>query len=342
MQRSKQSLGLALVGLGHVGRGFCQLLIKQKTALERRLGVELRFLWVCDRHPDKKIKNLRLPSETRVTRNIKPLLGDPRVDIVIELMGGLTQARRLTLEALRSGRHVITANKLMLATCWPELLGAARRNNAHLFFEAAVASGIPIIRSIREGLVASRIHRIEGILNGTTNYILTRMMRDAMPYKEALTQAQRLGFAEADPSLDTSGADTAHKLSILASLASGSWVSPATVYREGIERLNLTDILFAQNRLSLVPRLLGIAEINTGARVSARVHPCLIPITDPMATVDDEYNAIAVSTDAAGTIYFQGKGAGALPAASSVLSDLVDLGQLILSSAQMQLPAQMR
>ena len=326
------SVGIALVGLGHVGRATCQLFEERRRRMEAILGAKIRLLWLIDRHPRNKTTKLRISSQTQVARDFGPMLKDNRVNIVVELIGGLEDARRLILEALANSKDVITANKLLLATCWEEIHQASREHNRAIYYEASVASAIPIIRSIREGLASSKIMALQGILNGTTNFILTRMIHEGLSYGEALKKAQALGLAEAKPTLDIEGIDTAHKLSILASLISGSWVAPRLAHIEGISGLNTADILFAQQHLGRTCRLLGLFRREDNGQLDFRVHPCLIPTKHPFATVHDEYNAIWLKTDRAGDLYFQGKGAGALPAANAVLSDLADAAKRLLDS----------
>lgn len=327
---TKPFIGIALAGLGNVGQAVVTLLKERRSSLEASLGTQLRLLWIIDRHPDKKISRLKLPTSVLTSNNMKTALSDDRVDIVIELIGGEDAALNLAMGALRRSKHLITANKLLLAAHWEQLHSAGAAGGARLYYEAAVASAIPIIRTIREGLASSKITSLQGILNGTTNFILTRMIHDQSNYASALRQAQSRGIAEADPRLDVQGFDTAHKLSILASLITGVWTPPKLAYVEGIEGLETADILFAQQRLNCTCRLLGLLRQETGGHMDFRVHPALIDIKHPFATVHDEYNAIWLETDRAGDLYFQGRGAGAFPAANAVISDLVDAAKRVL------------
>ncbi|MBI4369182.1 MAG: homoserine dehydrogenase [Elusimicrobia bacterium] len=317
--------GIALIGLGTVGQGVVQLLQRQWPMLQKITQGKLRLLWACDHHARGSIMKIPRIGDIRVSRTPKAALRDVRVNIVIELIGGLNEARRIVIQALETRRHVITANKLLLSTCWSELHEAGARGGRRLLFEASVASGLPIIKSMQEGLISSQIWRIRGILNGTTNYILTRMEQDGLDFKSALAQAQQRGFAEADPSMDIEGRDSAAKLSILASLALGRWVAPETIACRGLRGVELLDIQFAHQQLNRSVRLLGNFEITKSLRLCLWVRPCLIPRPHPLAAVYDEYNAIALATDAAGDLYFQGQGAGSLPAASAVVADLINL-----------------
>ncbi|MBI4248889.1 MAG: homoserine dehydrogenase [Elusimicrobia bacterium] len=327
-----QEIKVGLAGLGHVGSAAVKILQANRSNFSRRLGSSISLSWVCDRHPGKKLKNLSLPKSVKVTTNYRDLIEDPRVDVLIELMGGVADARRAVLGALQAGKHVITANKRLLSQHWDEIFRAAERHRKLVYFEASVAGAIPILQAVQNSLAANEIQEVLGILNGTTNYILTRMIHDRMSFDAALRRAQELGFAEKDPTLDLNGSDTVHKLSILASLVTGLRVPPGRIHREGIAGIDLNDVLFAGGELGRTVRLLGILRLQRrGGKnfYEARVHPALIEQKHPLASVHDEYNAVLLKTSYAGDQMFYGKGAGAEPAASAVLGDLFMLAKAI-------------
>ena len=323
-----------MVGLGTVGSGVLKLLQRSREEFSEKWGIRLDLVCVCDsRRPKEKLRAAGLSGGTlpSVTRDWRELLRHPGVQVVVELMGGRKEALSLVLSALRSGKHVVTANKEMLAHHWTEIGDCSILANRHVFFEASVAGGIPLIQSLEHGLASNRIRRIVGILNGTTNYVLTKMIHERISQSRALAQARQAGFAEKNPRLDMNGTDTAYKLSILASLVSRRWIAPESIYREGIGRLTLEDLKYVNQELGQTVRLLGIFQEVEG-QVQARVHPTLIPHRHPFAAVHGEYNAVLVEGDAAGDLIFYGKGAGALPAASAVVSDLLALAQGCLSA----------
>lgn len=330
----KDTVNIALVGRGTVGSSFLEIFRRGLPMLEQKTGASLRITWIVDRHKRPYQDKVQRPKITADWRNV---LRDPSVDIVVELIGGYEPARTLVLESLRAGKHVATANKALLAKHWDEIFTVAQQNKVLVYFESSVGSGIPVIQGLNEGLAANRIERVYGILNGTTNYILTRMAKEGIDFDTALKGAQAAGFAEADPSFDIKGIDAAHKLSVLASLAAGAWVRLEDVAVEGIDKINGWDVGFARRNLELVVKLLGVAHIN-GNQVSARVFPALIPNTHPFANVSAEYNAIIVHGDAAGDVMFYGKGAGGPAAASAVASDVVYLARQVASGTADQIP----
>ncbi len=258
----------------------------------------------------------------KVTTDAGALVEDPDVDVVVEAIGGVEPARELVTRALAAGKPVVTANKELLATAGPELFAAADRAGVDLLFEAAVAGGIPLLRPLRESLVGERIARVTGIVNGTTNFVLTRMSEQGSTYEQALAEAQRLGYAEADPTADVEGHDAAAKAAILATIAFGVRVASADVFREGISGVTAVDIAFA-GRLGYVVKLLAVAE-DDGTTTAVRVHPAMVPTTHPLAAVRDSFNAVFVEGDAVGELMFYGRGAGGSPTASAVLGDLID------------------
>ena len=321
-----KTINIGLVGFGTVGTGVVKLLKGQAPLLERRLAARLRLKRIAD-------LDLTKPRDVEVdpkilTTDAREIIEDPAIDIVIELIGGTTAAREVSLAALRSGKHLVTANKALLATHGLELFRAAAEKRVDLGFEASVCGGIPIIRAVREGLVANRIHSIEGIVNGTCNYILTKMTELGAPFAEVLKEAQDQGYAEANPSLDIDGIDAAHKLQILASIAYGGSVDFNAIHVEGIRGIDPADIQYAKD-LGYRVKLLAIAK-ETDGEIEVRVHPTLIPEDHLLAFVGGVFNAVYIVGDATGSLMFYGRGAGQLPTASAVVSDVVEIAQNIL------------
>ncbi len=312
---------VGMLGCGVVGTGVARLLIEHAEPISDRAGVPIQLERIAVRNLSKKRDPAVDP--TLLVRNAAGVVSDPRVDVVVEVMGGIEPARTLILEALRLGKPVVTANKELLATNGGELLGAAEAAGVDLKFEASVAGAIPIIHAIKESLAGDRLRRILGIVNGTTNYVLWRMTTTGAGYEEALAEATELGYAEPDPSADVEGFDAAAKCAILASLAFNTRVVAGDVYREGITDVTATDIA-AAGRMGYTVKLLAIAEQVNG-EVSARVHPAMIPAAHPLAAVTEAYNAVFVEGDAIGRLMFYGKGAGGPPTGSAVLGDLVDV-----------------
>ncbi|MBI5245461.1 MAG: homoserine dehydrogenase [Elusimicrobia bacterium] len=326
-------IGIGLAGLGNVGSEVARLLCARREEFRRRTGAELRLAAVCERRR-RAVLSLRLGKGVRRVSRWQDLLRVPEVEVVVELMGGEGAALALVLGALSSGRHVVTANKMLLSRHWDEVFKTARSKGRRVYFEASVAGGIPIIQAVREGLAANRIRSVLGIFNGTTNYVLSEMAHNGCPMPEALRRAQRLGLAERDPSLDMSGADTAHKVSVLASLLAGRWFPPERIPCEGIESVALEDIRFAISHLGRTARLVGKLAFDWDAdpvRVEAHVRPTLVPLAHPLANVHGAYNAVLVDTSSAGDLMFYGQGAGPGPAASAVLGDLLQLGRELSS-----------
>ncbi len=315
-------IGVALLGCGTVGREVLRLLTEQSAELAARVGAPVRLTGVAVRHPRR---HPEVPAEL-LTTDATELVSRDDVDVVVEVIGGIEPARSLLLTALQAGRGVVTANKALLAEFGPELYGAADAAGADLYFEAAVAGAIPLLRPLRESLAGDRITRVTGIVNGTTNFILSAMDTSGAGYAEALEEAGRLGYAEADPTADVEGYDAASKAAILASLAFHTRVTSADVYREGISEVSAADCLAARE-LGRTVKLLAICERaadGSGTEsVSARVHPAMIPRSHPLASVGGAFNAVFVEADAAGALMFYGQGAGGAPTASAVLGDLV-------------------
>ncbi len=319
-----QALRVGVAGLGTVGAGVLRLLRENADVIEARAGRPITVVAVCarDRARDRgcDLGALRWHDDPLA------LAADPGVDVVVELIGGAGDpARALALAALAAGRPVVTANKALLALHGAELAEAAEAGGAVLAYEAAVAGGIPVIKAVREGLAGNRIRRIAGILNGTCNYILTTMRERGREFADVLADAQRLGYAEADPSFDIDGVDAAHKLAILAALAFGRPVAFADVHVEGIRAVSALDQSFARE-LGYRIKLLGIAR-ETEAGIDSRVHPCMVPEAAPLARVDGVYNAVVVEGDFVGRVMLEGRGAGPGPTASAVVADLVDIAR---------------
>jgi homoserine dehydrogenase len=317
-------LSVGLAGLGTVGAGVLRLLRDNADVVAARAGrpVAVTAVSARDRARDRGVSVAGL----RWYEDAVALASDPGVDVVVELIGGADGvARTLVESAFAARKGVVTANKAMLAVHGAELAAAAEAAGMPLGFEAAVAGGIPVIKAVREGLAGNRITRIAGILNGTCNYILTRMATEGREFAEVLSDAQRLGYAEADPSFDIDGVDAAHKLAILAALAFGRPVAFQAVYVEGIRRVSALDVGFARE-LGYRIKLLGLARA-TEAGIEARVHPCMVPEDAPLARVDGVYNAVVAEGDFVGRLMLEGRGAGAGPTASAVVADLVDIAR---------------
>jgi len=320
---TKKTIGIGLLGLGTVGTGVWKLLEQNGDLLKERAGVSLEIKRVCVRDPKKK-REIQVP-ENLISINPDDILNDPGVDIVVELMGGIEPAGKILIEAIRRGKHVVTANKALIADRGEKLFKAAREKGVSFGFEASVAGGIPIIKAIREGFIANRIQEIYGIINGTANFILTEMADRGGDFSTVLKQAQKEGFAEQDPSFDVKGIDASQKLSILISLCYGVTPPREGMYVEGIDRVTGLDIEFAR-KLGYVIKLLAISKDHAGA-VEARVHPTMVPLHHPLADVKGVFNAIYLKGDAVGETMFFGRGAGMMPTASAVVSDIAQIAQ---------------
>jgi homoserine dehydrogenase len=324
------SIGVGLIGLGTIGTGVAKVLARNASVIEQRLGFPVRLVRVADLDTETDrgvdLSGIRFDSDS------EGLIDDPAVDIVVELIGGYDVARRLILRSIEGRKHVVTANKALLALHGSEIFDAASRVGVDVGFEASVAGGIPILRSVREGLVANRIESLHGIMNGTTNYVLTEMEKTGEDFPVVVKRAQELGYAEADPSFDLDGVDAAHKLTLLAAMAFGARLTFKEVPTEGIRGLLPVDFEAAEE-LGYRIKLLAIAKSHRDAagaeRIEARVHPTLIPATSLLASVDGAMNAVAVHGDAVGPTLFYGAGAGELPTASAVVADLVEIAREI-------------
>ena len=321
-----REIGIGLLGVGTVGGGVLKIYAQHRADLEARAGCGLRIVAAVARDVALPRAGLE-PMAWPLTADPNRVLADPAVSLVVEVIGGLEPARTYVLRAIEAGKHVVTANKALLATHGTELFEAARRRGVLLGFEAAVAGGVPIIGALRDGLAANRILSLYGIVNGTSNFILTKMTDEGRDFAEALREAQAAGYAEADPTLDIEGIDSAHKLQILASLAFRTQVDLKDIHTVGIARLEATEIAYARE-LGYRVKLLAIAKTTDGA-LEARVHPTLIPAGSPLAAVSGAFNAIFVTGDAAGDQMFYGRGAGQMPTASAVWSDAIEIARRI-------------
>jgi homoserine dehydrogenase len=313
---------IGLLGCGNVGAAFVQLVERQADIIEARTGVRLQVVRVAVRNVSRD-RDVNVP-EGVLTRDAHAVVSDPTVDLVVEVIGGIEPARELISQAIANGKPVVTANKELLANVGHELWAQSDAAGVDLLFEAAVAGGIPLIRALRESLRGEPITRVMGIVNGTTNFILTKMTDEGADYSAALSEAQRLGFAERDPTADVEGFDAGAKAAIIASIAFGARVVAGDVYHEGISGITAADISIAR-RLGYVVKLLAIAEQSSQSQpVAVRVHPAMVPVSHPLASVRDSYNAVFVEGDAVGSLMFYGRGAGGSPTASAVLGDVID------------------
>jgi homoserine dehydrogenase len=327
-------INVGLLGIGTVGGGTFSVLKRNQEEIARRAGREIVIKIIADRDIEKARKIAG--DDTLITANANDVVTHPDVDIVVELIGGYTTAKELTLKAIKNGKHVVTANKAMLASHGTEIFAAAQRQGVMVAFEAAVAGGIPIIKALREGLTANRIEWIAGIINGTGNFILSEMRNKGLSFDTVLKQAQKLGYAEADPTFDIEGIDAAHKITIMASIAFGIPMQFDKAYTEGITKLTGEDISYAEE-LGYRIKLLGITK-QTAKGIELRVHPTLIPSRRLIANVEGVMNAVVVKGDAVGPTLYYGAGAGAEPTASSVVADLVDVTRMHTADPKHRVP----
>jgi homoserine dehydrogenase len=325
-----KELKVGLLGIGTVGGGTYTVITRNQSDIARRIGGNIRIVQVADRNLE--LARQVTGGQVAVTDDAFAVVNNPEVDVVVELIGGYTIAKELVLKAIANGKHVVTANKALLAVHGNEIFKAAAEKGVIVAFEAAVAGGIPIIKALREGLSANKIEWVAGIINGTTNFILTEMRDKGLAFADVLKEAQRLGYAEADPTFDVEGIDAAHKLTIMASIAFGTPMQFEQAYTEGITKLTIQDIQYAEE-LGYRVKLLGISK-KTEAGVELRVHPTLIPEKRLIANVDGAMNAVVVKGDAVGPTLYYGAGAGAEPTASAVVADLVDIARLQGTTAE--------
>ena len=330
-----KQINVGLIGFGTVGKGVVKVLFNNISVIKDRVGTDIKI---------KKIADLDITTSRGVevsrevlTTDAKEVINDPEIDIVVELIGGYKPAKEFILNALEKKKHVVTANKALLASEGYEIFKCAEKNQMTVGFEASVGGGIPIIKAIKEGLVANHIHSIYGIINGTSNYILTRMTDEGKEFKEVLKKAQEKGYAEADPSFDIEGIDSSHKIAILAALAYGSRINLKDVYTEGITKVSPLDIKYALE-LGYKIKLLAIAKEVDG-EIDVRVHPTMIPMSNPLSSVGGVFNAIYLTGDAIGEAIFYGRGAGEFPTASAVVADIVEISRDILTGAKNRVPS---
>ena len=327
-------VNVGLIGLGTVGTGVARALLERGRLLEQRVGARIVLKRVCDRNP-KRAKALHL-SAAAITTDARQVLRDPDIHVVVELIGGIEPASSFILEAIRQGKHVVTANKALLANEGRKLFAAADRYGADVYFEASVGGGIPIIKALREGLIANELNAILGIINGTSNYILTNMRDAGLSFHEALAEAKAHGYAERNPSLDVDGHDAAHKLTILTLLGFGTQVDLPEIHTEGISHISLADIQYA-DELGYRVKHLAIAK-RVDHELEVRVHPALLAKSHLLANVNGVYNAIYVHGDLVGGELFYGRGAGQNPTASAVVSDLADVARNLAHGIAKRVP----
>jgi homoserine dehydrogenase len=330
----KEKIGVGLIGFGTVGTGVAKILLGSSALIKRRVGVPIELVRVADLDTTRD-RGVTLPPGVLIN-DAKALIDDPAVDIVVELIGGYDVAKKFILEALARGKPVVTANKALLAVHGEEIFEAAVRHKAELGFEASVGGGIPVIRALMEGLAANSILSLYGIINGTSNYILSRMTCEGQGFQDVLAEAQAAGYAEADPTFDVAGVDSAHKLAIMVSLAYGTPVNVKDIYTEGITRITPVDIAYAEE-FGYTIKLLGIAKSLDG-EIEARVHPTMVPSASPIAQVEGVYNAIQLVGDAVGDIVLYGQGAGSMPTGSAVVSDVIAIARNLLRGVAGRVP----
>lgn len=329
-----KKINVGIVGFGTVGTGTAKILIENSLLIEERVGTPIVVKKIAD-HDIEKEREINVDPAI-LTKDANEILNDPEIDIVVELIGGYGFAREFILKAIDKGKHVVTANKALLAVHGDEIFRAAYRKGVDIGFEASVGGGIPIIRALKEGLVANRIESIYGIVNGTTNYILTKMTAEGKKFGDVLKKAQEKGYAEADPTFDVEGVDAAHKLAVLISLAYGVRIRFEDIYTEGISKITPLDIEFARE-FGYRIKLLAITKDDKG-KIEARVHPTMLKESAMLANVDGVFNAIYVTGDAVGSTMFYGRGAGMMPTGSAVVSDIADIARNIIKKSHQRVP----
>lgn len=320
-----KNIKVALLGVGTVGTGVYKLIENQKEEMEMKVGANISVAKVLVRDKSKKREGI---DSSLLVDSWEDIINDDEIQVVVEVMGGIEPARTYIMEALAAGKHVVTANKDLVAEHGKELLDEAAAHQCDFLFEASVAGGIPIIRPLKQCLAGNHLSEVIGIVNGTTNFILTKMAQDGMEFDDALALATELGYAEADPTADIEGYDAGRKVAIMASIAFNSRVTFSDVYTEGITRISATDIKYAKE-MGCTIKLLGVAK-NTETGIEVRVHPMLIPLNHPLASVNDSFNAVFVHGDAVDDAMFYGRGAGELPTASAVMGDIIDVARDLL------------
>ena len=330
----KSEIGVGIIGYGTVGTGVARVLLDNASLIQRRVGIPIKLVGIADLDILRD-RGLSLPPGILTTR-AKDIIDNPHVDVVVELIGGYDAAKHVLLDAMAKGKQVVTANKALLAVHGEEIFDAATRYGVDLGYEASVGGGIPIVRALTEGLAANTIQSIYGIMNGTSNYILSRMTSEGQRFEVVLEEAKRAGYAEADPTVDVAGIDSAHKLTILVSLAYGTPVNFKDLYTEGITDLTPLDIAYAKE-FGFVIKLLAIAKFSDG-EIEARVHPTMVPATSQIAKVEGVYNAIQLVGDAVEDVVLYGRGAGSKPTGSAVLSDIIAIARNLLKGATGRVP----
>ncbi len=325
----KDAISVGIIGFGTVGTGTAKILLKKHKKLEIKLGFPLFLKYIADIDTERD-RGIKLPKGVLINDS-ETVLNDPDIDIIVELIGGIHPAKEIIIRAIENGKHVVTANKALLAEKGREIFKAAKKNKVDIGFEASVAGSIPIIKVVRESLIGNSISNIFGIINGTANYILTKMTEEGVDFETALKEAQALGYAEADPTFDIEGIDSAHKLTILSSLSFGIPFSFEKVYTEGVSKIKPLDIQFA-SEFGYKIKLLAIAK-QVGKDVEVRVHPTMLPEDDLISSVNGVFNAIYIEGDASGSALYYGKGAGEMPTGSAVVSDIVDIARNIKTGA---------
>ena len=332
----KEIINIGLIGFGTIGIGVVKVLQKNIDIIERRIGAKLVLKKIADIDIDKE-RDVKVDKKI-LTKDAYDIINDPDIDIVIELVGGIEPAFTFVLSAMKNKKHVVTANKAILARHWEKIMNTAKENEVDIYLEASVCGGIPLIQALNDGLAANNINSIYGIVNGTTNYILTKMEEEKKDYREVLKDAQKKGFAEADPSFDIDGIDSAHKLAILASIAFDVNVKLEDIHTEGISRITRKDIIDVKEEFGFVVKLLAIAKFTKG-ELEIRVHPALIPENHLLASVRNEYNGIYITGDAVGSLMLYGLGAGQLPTASAIISDIIFIARNISEGVAGKVPS---
>src|SRR3990172_3342670 len=329
-----KKINVGIVGFGTVGTGTAKILIENSLLIEERVGIPIVVKTIAD-HDIEKEREIKVDPPV-LTKDANEILDDPEIDIVVELIGGYGYAKEFIIKAIDKGKHVVTANKALLAIHGDEIFKAVYKKGVDIGFEASVGGGIPIIRALKEGLVANRIESIYGIVNGTTNYILTKMTSEGKKFGDVLKKAQEKGYAEADPTFDVEGVDAAHKLAVLISLAYGVRIRFEDIYTEGISKITPLDIEFARE-FGYRIKLLAITKDDRG-KIEARVHPTMLKESAMLANVDGVFNAIYVTGDAVGSTMFYGRGAGMMPTGSAVVSDIADIARNIIKKSHQRVP----
>lgn len=333
----KDIINIGLIGFGTIGTGVVKVLLKNIDIIERRIGAKLVLKKIADIDIDKE-REIKIDKNI-LTKDAYDIINDPDIDIVIELVGGIEPALTFVLDSMKNKKHVVTANKAILARYWKKIMNTAIDNQVDIYLEASVGGGIPLIQSLHDGLAANKISSIYGIVNGTTNYILTKIEEEKKDFKDVLKEAQKKGFAEANPSFDIDGIDSAHKLAILTSIAFDTTVKLEDIYTEGIGRITRKDISDAREEFGYIIKLLAIAKFAEGNELEVRVHPALIHENHLLSSVRNEYNGIYITGDAVGSVMFYGLGAGQLPTASAVISDIIFIARNISEGVAGKVPS---